>query len=104
MEQKSLIISALSVGVGVGLGLASGQAVSKWTGSGGATNYADQIELELRRLVRDGKDTGVSFENFPYYLRQALTHMAFSCFSISQFLLILWVWCVKSSLKCLAVL
>nr|GMC58267.1 katanin P60 ATPase-containing subunit A1 [Ipomoea batatas] len=91
MEQKSLIISALSVGVGVGLGLASGQAVSKWTGSGGATNSADQIELELRRLVRDGKDTGVSFENFPYYLRQALTHMAFSCLSISQFLLILWV-------------
>ncbi|XP_019177993.1 PREDICTED: uncharacterized protein LOC109173174 isoform X2 [Ipomoea nil] len=72
MEQKSLIISALSVGVGVGLGLASGQAVSKWTGSGGATNSADQIELELRRLVRDGKDTGVSFENFPYYLSERL--------------------------------
>lgn len=86
MEQKSLLISALSVGVGVGLGLASGQAVSKWTGASGATNSAaegvsaDQIELELRRLVHDGKDTGVSFDNFPYYLRQALTRMAFSCF------------------------
>lgn len=67
-------MSALGVGVGVGLGLASGQAINKWTGGGvnsspaeGVT--ADQIEHELRRLVVDGKDSKVSFDDFPYYLR-----------------------------------
>lgn len=71
MEQKQFIISALSVGVGVGLGLASGQTVSKWTGANaplpGVTG--DQIELELSRLVQDGKESNVTFEDFPYYLR-----------------------------------
>ncbi|CAH9110247.1 unnamed protein product [Cuscuta europaea] len=78
MEQKSLFISALGVGVGVGLGLASGQAVSKWSGAGAAASSAaggvttDQIELELRRLVLDGKDSDVSFDNFPYVLSERL--------------------------------
>ncbi|CAH9070594.1 unnamed protein product [Cuscuta epithymum] len=87
MEQKSLFISALGVGVGVGLGLASGQAVSKWSGAGAAASSAaggvtaDQIELELRRLVLDGKDADVTFDNFPYFLsersRESLTSAAY---------------------------
>lgn len=75
MEQKHFLLSALSVGVGVGLGLASGQTVCKWTGysnsssseEGGAT--AAQIEHELLRLVVDGKDSKVTFDDFPYFLR-----------------------------------
>ncbi|VFQ66089.1 unnamed protein product [Cuscuta campestris] len=82
MEQKSLLISALGVGVGVGLGLASGPAIGRWTGAAGAAANsaaggvtADQIELELRRLVQDGKDADVSFDNFPYYLSERLREL-----------------------------
>ncbi|KAL6961889.1 hypothetical protein U1Q18_041807 [Sarracenia purpurea var. burkii] len=74
MEQKSILLSALSVGVGVGvgLGLASGQKGSKW---GGYSSYADgfttdQIEQELHRLVVDGKESEVTFDEFPYYLSE----------------------------------
>ncbi|XP_019195388.1 PREDICTED: nuclear valosin-containing protein-like [Ipomoea nil] len=73
MEQKSLFMSALGVGVGVGLGLASGQAIHKWTGGNSSPAEgltADQIEQELRRLVVDGKDTKVTFDDFPYYLSE----------------------------------
>lgn len=77
MEQKHILLSALSVGVGVGMGfgLASGQTVSKWAGSGSGLNSsmegvsAEQIEKELMRLVIDGKQSKVTFEDFPYYLR-----------------------------------
>ncbi|KAJ6677224.1 AAA ATPASE putative [Salix viminalis] len=48
MEQKHMLLSALSVGVGV----------------------AEQIEQELMRQVVDGRDSKVTFEEFPYYLRQ----------------------------------
>lgn len=74
MEQKHVLLSALSVGVGlgVGLGLSSGQTVSKWVGAG---NWpldeisAEQIEQELMRQVVDGKESKVTFDEFPYYLR-----------------------------------
>jgi hypothetical protein len=81
MEQKSFLISALSVGVGVGvgIGLASGQTVSKW---GGGSTYsssssnsfitADQIHHEMLRLIVDGRDSNVTFDKFPYYLRHML--------------------------------
>lgn len=75
MEQKHVILSALSVGVGVGvgLGLVSSSTVGRWTG-GTSSATADgvsgeQIELELLRLVFDGKESKVTFEDFPYYLR-----------------------------------
>ncbi|KAL2527373.1 P-loop containing nucleoside triphosphate hydrolase superfamily protein [Abeliophyllum distichum] len=73
MEQKHILLSALSVGVGVGvgLGLVSGQTVSKWTGGSvaeGVTGH--QIEQELLRLVLDGKDSKVTFDDFPYYLSE----------------------------------
>nr|GMD53786.1 nuclear valosin-containing protein-like [Ipomoea batatas] len=73
MEQKRLFMSALGVGVGVGLGLASGQAINKWTGANSSPAEgltADQIEQELRRLVVDGKDCKVTFDDFPYYLSE----------------------------------
>ncbi|KAL8095818.1 hypothetical protein AgCh_036980 [Apium graveolens] len=84
MENKHILISALSVGVGVGLGLASGQTVSKWAGGANAPLpgvTADQIEQELSRLVQDGKESNVTFEDFPYYLsertRMLLTSAAY---------------------------
>jgi hypothetical protein len=73
MEQKHILLSALSVGVGlgVGLGLSSGQTVSKWVGGNWSLDEisAEQIEQELMRQVVDGKDSKVTFDEFPYYLR-----------------------------------
>ncbi|XP_054810141.1 peroxisomal ATPase PEX6 isoform X2 [Prosopis cineraria] len=74
MEQKGLLISALSVGVGVGvgIGLASGQSVSKWGANTGSSNAltAEKIEQEMLRLVVDGRETKVTFDQFPYYLSE----------------------------------
>ncbi|KAH9603720.1 hypothetical protein KSS87_007076 [Heliosperma pusillum] len=74
MEQKSFLLSALGVGVGVGvgIGLASGQTVGKWVGSNSTLDSisVEQIELELLRLLINGKDTHVTFDEFPYYLSE----------------------------------
>ncbi|KAK9277498.1 hypothetical protein L1049_007042 [Liquidambar formosana] len=76
MEQKHILLSALSigvgVGVGVGLGLASGQTVSKWTGNASSANAitAEKMEQEMLRLVDDGRDSKVTFDEFPYYLSE----------------------------------
>ncbi|XP_058223805.1 uncharacterized protein LOC131333349 isoform X2 [Rhododendron vialii] len=74
MEQKHMLMSALGVGigVGVGIGLASGQTVSKWTGSTPSTNAVtpERMEHEMVGLVVDGKDTKVTFDEFPYYLSE----------------------------------
>ncbi|VVA11207.1 Hypothetical predicted protein [Prunus dulcis] len=74
MEQKHIFLSALSVGVGVGvgLGLSSGQAVSKWVNGNCSADEvtAEQIEQELMRQVLDGRNSKVTFEEFPYYLRE----------------------------------
>lgn len=100
MEAKELLISALSVGVGVGvgIGLASGQHVSKWAGGAfHASSNAltvDKIEHEMLRLVVDGRDTNVTFDNFPYYLRSLfsplhfffLPYIPFTCFLLYMFL------------------
>ncbi|KAJ6748878.1 AAA ATPASE putative-RELATED [Salix purpurea] len=69
-----MLLSALSVGVGVGmgLGLASGQKVSRWAGGNGSIDgvTVEQIEQELMRQVVDGRESKVTFDGFPYYLRQ----------------------------------
>ncbi|XP_057798578.1 uncharacterized protein LOC131014585 [Salvia miltiorrhiza] len=76
MEQKHVILSALSVGVGVGvgLGLVSGSTVGRWTANASCAAAdgvsAEQIETELLRVVVDGKESGISFEEFPYYLSE----------------------------------
>lgn len=73
MEQKHIFLSALGVGVGVGvgLGLSSGQAVGKWVGGNGSSDEitGQKIEQELIRQLVDGKNSNVTFDEFPYYLR-----------------------------------
>ncbi|CAK7324826.1 unnamed protein product [Dovyalis caffra] len=94
MEQKRMLLSALSVGVGVGmgLGLASGQKVSRWAGGNGSVDgvTAEQIEQELMKQVVDGRDSKVTFDEFPYYLSEkirmlltnaALVHLKHADFS-----------------------
>lgn len=72
MEQKNMLLSALGVGigVGVGIGLASGQTISRWTG-GSASNVITPLimEQEMLNLIANGKDSKVTFDEFPYYLR-----------------------------------
>lgn len=73
MEQKHILLSALSVGVGVsvGFGLASGQTVSRWAGLTSSPDAitGGQIEHELLRQVVDGRDSKITFDDFPYFLR-----------------------------------
>nr|GEX32615.1 P-loop containing nucleoside triphosphate hydrolases superfamily protein [Tanacetum cinerariifolium] len=69
MEQKHMLLSALSVGVGVGVGV--GLGVNKWSSNGveeGIT--AARIEHELFRLIVDGRDEKETFKEFPYYLSE----------------------------------
>ncbi|KAL3650529.1 hypothetical protein CASFOL_006932 [Castilleja foliolosa] len=73
MEQKHVLLSALSVGVGVGvgLGLVSGSTFGRWTGGSGSSSASgEEIEAELMRSVVDGKNGKVTFEEFPYYLSE----------------------------------
>ncbi|KAG5533836.1 hypothetical protein RHGRI_027888 [Rhododendron griersonianum] len=57
MEQKHILLSALSVGVGVGVGL------SQWAGYNSSSSVegvtAEQIEAEIWRLVVDGKESKI---------------------------------------------
>lgn len=73
MEQKHVLLSALGVGVGVGVGLgfASGQTMSKWAGKNPLPNAItpEKTEKELLRQVVDGRESKVTFDEFPYYLR-----------------------------------
>ncbi|KAJ1384968.1 P-loop containing nucleoside triphosphate hydrolase [Sesbania bispinosa] len=74
MEQKHVLLSALSVGVGlgVGLGLSTGQVVQNWVGGDTKSNEisGEQIVLELKNIVVDGKNSTVTFDDFPYYLSE----------------------------------
>ncbi|KAH0857340.1 hypothetical protein HID58_085601 [Brassica napus] len=75
MDSKQMLLSALGVGVGVGvgLGLASGQAVGKWaTGNSTSSNAvtADKMEKEILRQVVDGRESKITFDEFPYYLSE----------------------------------
>ncbi|KAK7406079.1 hypothetical protein VNO78_07696 [Psophocarpus tetragonolobus] len=75
MEQKKILLSALGVGVGVGVGLrlASGPGITKWglnpnSSSNGVT--AEDMEHEMLRMVVDGRESKVTFDQFPYHLRE----------------------------------
>lgn len=70
MEHGSLLASAVTVGVGVGIGigLVSARLTAASTPDDGGVAGAE-VEAELRRLVVDGLDSGVTFDDFPYYLR-----------------------------------
>ncbi|XP_027362573.1 uncharacterized protein LOC113870174 [Abrus precatorius] len=86
MEQKSILLSALSVGVGVGvgIGLASTQNVNKCGVNNNSSSNAispEKMEHEMLRLVVDGRESNVTFDQFPYYLseqtRELLTSAAY---------------------------
>ncbi|CAN8273619.1 unnamed protein product [Cochlearia groenlandica] len=73
MEQKSVLFSALGVGVGLGIGIASGQGLGKWAnGSVSAEDglTGEKIEQELVRQIVDGRESSVTFDEFPYYLNE----------------------------------
>ncbi|KAJ0105263.1 hypothetical protein Patl1_17620 [Pistacia atlantica] len=72
MEAKNVVLSALGVGVGVGLGLASGQAMSKWAGKDLSSHAIspERMEKELLRQIVDGRESKVTFDEFPYYLSE----------------------------------
>lgn len=72
MENKHLFMSALSVGLGVGVGLGMGKTVSRWTGgddSSGIGLTPQTMEREMLSMIVDGKDSKITFDEFPYYLR-----------------------------------
>ncbi|KAJ1284389.1 hypothetical protein BS78_03G200000 [Paspalum vaginatum] len=80
-RSRGLLASAVGVGVGVGvgLGLISARLAASASGGGGAT--AADVEAELQRLLVEGRETGVTFADFPYCLseetRLALTNAVF---------------------------
>lgn len=72
MEQRSAFVSALSVGIGIGVGLGMGRTVSRLTSGGdsSANGITPQImEREILSLIIDGRESKVTFSEFPYYLR-----------------------------------
>ncbi|KAJ1416151.1 P-loop containing nucleoside triphosphate hydrolase [Sesbania bispinosa] len=74
MEQKGILMSALGVGVGVGVGIgwASRPSVSKW-GANACSSSAitpEKMEREMLRLIVDGRESNVTFDQFPYYLSE----------------------------------
>ncbi|KAH0906310.1 hypothetical protein HID58_038137 [Brassica napus] len=73
MEQKSVLLSALGVGVGLGIGLASGQSLGRWANGSGSVEdglTGEQMEQELVRQIVDGRESTVTFDEFPYFLSE----------------------------------
>ncbi|XP_022631328.1 ribosome biogenesis ATPase RIX7 [Vigna radiata var. radiata] len=75
MDNRNILLSALSVGVGVGvgIGLSSGQGLSKWGVNGNSSSDGvtpENLEQEMLRMVVDGRETNVTFDQFPFYLRE----------------------------------
>jgi len=89
MEGKAALMSALGVGIGVGIGLGFGQTLNKWGGSAvPPVNWAECIQQELAKQVVQGKDSNVTFNEFPYYLsdqtRVLLTNAAYLHFNRAE--------------------
>ncbi|KAF8779201.1 hypothetical protein HU200_002878 [Digitaria exilis] len=81
-HSSSIIASAVGIGVGVGLGLASARFSAAGRSRGPTVGPTPaEVEAELRRLVVEGRDSGVTFDDFPYYIseemRLALTTAAY---------------------------
>ncbi|XP_020204661.1 uncharacterized protein LOC109789991 [Cajanus cajan] len=72
MEHKNVLLSALSVGVGVGvgLGLASGQKRGANDNPSSNAVNPENMEHEMLRQIIDGRDSKVTFDQFPYHLRE----------------------------------
>ncbi|KMZ74415.1 hypothetical protein ZOSMA_129G00070 [Zostera marina] len=79
MEQKHILMSALSVGVGVGVGVGLGLASGQSSNSGAT---AEEIEQEMLRNVLDGKNWKVTFDNFPYHLSEQVRVLLTSAASV----------------------
>ncbi|KAJ0246292.1 AAA ATPase [Hirschfeldia incana] len=84
MEQKSVLLSALGVGVGLGIGLGSVQSLGRWANGSGTVEdglTGQQIEQELLKQILDGRESTVTFDEFPYFLskrtRELLTSAAY---------------------------
>ncbi|KAJ4911448.1 P-loop containing nucleoside triphosphate hydrolases superfamily protein [Raphanus sativus] len=84
MEQKSVLLSALGVGVGLGIGLASGQSLVRWANGSGPVEdglTGEQIEQGLLKQILNGRESTVTFDEFPYFLsertRELLTSAAY---------------------------
>jgi len=97
MEQKHVLLLLAALGVGIGLGVGVGTWVGEknvllsvfsvviglivglgiWFGFGGDSDDSNhisenQIVKGLKKLVIDGKDSKVTFDDFPYYLRYCM--------------------------------
>ncbi|XP_024529434.1 peroxisomal biogenesis factor 6 isoform X1 [Selaginella moellendorffii] len=72
MEQKYVMWSTigLGLGVGLGLGLARSKSSPNVGSAGRQLQQPDVLELELLSQIIDGKDSGATFDEFPYYLNE----------------------------------
>ena len=71
MESRAFM-SALSVGIGIGVGLGVGRTVNRLASGGDSSTTGltpQAIEREMLSLIMDGRDSKVTFYEFPYYLR-----------------------------------
>jgi hypothetical protein len=76
-SNMQLFMSALSVGIGVGVGIGMGKTVSRWTGGDDSSSTSSgngltplSMEREMLSMIVDGKDSKITFDEFPYYLSQ----------------------------------
>lgn len=72
MEHGRAFVGALSVGIGIGVGLGVGRTVNRLTnGNDSLTNglTPQMMEREMITMIMDGRDSKVTFYEFPYYLR-----------------------------------
>lgn len=73
MDQRQyMMLSGVGLGVGLGLGIALVAKGARTTALSASVAKAQSLELtemELMKQVLDGKDSTVTFDQFPYYLK-----------------------------------
>ncbi|XP_071687022.1 uncharacterized protein [Rutidosis leptorrhynchoides] len=84
MDQGRAFVGALSVGIGIGVGLGVGRTVNRLTSANDPSTNGltpQMMEREMVSMIMDGRDSKVTFNEFPYYLseqtRTLLTSAAF---------------------------
>eukprot|EP00249_Psilotum_nudum_P020429 c27701_g1_i2 orf=434-2992(+) len=74
MEYNRVLLPSLVVGVGIGVGLGLAtrrmQTTEKWNTSSQTPQLANLLELELMGQIHDGRESTVTFNDFPYYLSE----------------------------------
>lgn len=96
MDNRNILLSALSVGVGVGvgIGLSSGQGLSKWGVNGNSSSDGvtpENLEQEMLRMVVDGRETNVTFDQFPFYLRYSFSLQTFVLNLFMYFCILIYI-------------